>query len=81
VYSVQTGLRVVTQINALRTTLTKRDLLPRVGRWWLTVVYRPDCKMTHVDALSRNPVEQNVAIDDIDLVNINISEDDWLLAA
>jgi hypothetical protein len=37
--------------------------------------------MTHVDVLSRNPVEQNVAIDDIDLVNINISEDDWLLAA
>jgi hypothetical protein len=44
--------------------MTKRDLIPRIGRWWLLtqefdfdVKYRPGKKMTHVDALSRNSVQ------------------------
>lgn len=88
VYLIGKPFRVVTDCNALRTTLTKRDLLPRVGRWWLTVqefdftvVYRPGSKMAHVDALSRNPVEQNLSLDEIDILNINLNEDDWVLTA
>ena len=56
--------KVVTDCNALRTTLVKRDLIPRIGRWWLStleydfeVEFRPGTKMAHADALSRNPVE------------------------
>jgi hypothetical protein len=37
--------------------------------------------MLHVDALSRNPVEEPVGSEDIDVFTMNISEDDWVLAA
>jgi transposase InsO family protein len=87
-YLIGIKFRVVTDCNALRTAFTKKDILPRVGRWWLTlqefdfeVVYRPGAKMLHVDALSRNPVEKPVGLEDIDVFTINVSEDDWVLAA
>ncbi|KAH0811943.1 hypothetical protein GEV33_010848 [Tenebrio molitor] len=54
---------IVTDCNAMRLTWQKRDLTPRVGRWWLAmqdfdfeVEHRPGCQMVHVDSLSRNPV-------------------------
>lgn len=59
------GLRftIITDCNALRLTWTKRDLSPRIGRWWLAlqeydfdVIYRPGTQMKHVDALSRQPL-------------------------
>lgn len=55
---------VVTDCNALRLTWTKRDLTPRIGRWWLElqdfdVVYRPGTRMRHVDALSRKGTADN----------------------
>ncbi|KAL0867941.1 hypothetical protein ABMA27_008614 [Loxostege sticticalis] len=41
------------------------DIIPRVARWWVqlqeydcSIEYRPGSRMTHVDALSRNSVEQ-----------------------
>jgi hypothetical protein len=37
--------------------------------------------MLHVDALSQNPVEEPVGSEDIDVFTMNISEDDWVLAA
>ncbi|KAL0841643.1 hypothetical protein ABMA28_015295 [Loxostege sticticalis] len=61
-YLIGIPFKVYTDCNALRTTLTKRDLIPRIARWWLllqeynfTVEYRPGESMRHVDALSRNP--------------------------
>jgi hypothetical protein len=64
VYLLGVEFTVVTDCNALRTAGTKRDLVPRIGRWWLqlheykfTVDYRPDNRMQHADALSRNPVD------------------------
>lgn len=57
---------IVTDCNAVRLTWSKRDVTPRVGRWWMalqeydfTIEHRPGNKMIHVDALSRNPVEIN----------------------
>lgn len=54
-------IKVVTDCNAIRATLTKRNLISRIGRWWLatqeldfTVEYRPGPRMAHADALSRN---------------------------
>ena len=80
VYLLGLQFKVVTDCNALRTTFTKRDLLPRVGRWWLEVQdftfdveYRPGAKMAHVDALSRNPLFIELEVDRMDL-----TEADWI---
>lgn len=88
VYLIGKQFKVVTDCNALRTTLTKRDLVPRIARWWLAtqefdfiVQYRPGCKMNHVDALSRNPHEKSDSYDDIQIMQVNIDEDDWILSA
>lgn len=64
IYLLGKPFSVVTDCNALSTTWTKRDMIPRIGRWWLEllefdfkVVYRPGKHMQHADALSRNPVD------------------------
>lgn len=80
------GLRftVYTDCNALRTTLTKRDLIPRIARWWLliseydfNIEYRPGCRMSHVDALSRNPTENLKVTSSVNTNKINT--DNWIL--
>lgn len=75
---------VYTDCNALKTTLTKRDLIPRIARWWLQISefdfhiqYRPGCKMSHADALSRNP-QNNMSITDTVKV-LSISTESWIL--
>lgn len=75
---------VVTDCNALRLTWTKRDLSPRIGRWWLAlqeydfdVIYRPGTQMKHVDALSRQPLPFTVnMIKEADWVDCIQSQDD-----
>jgi hypothetical protein len=59
VYLLELSFTVVTDCNSLRTAFSKKDLIPRVGRWWLQVQeftfdikYRPGSRMPHVDALS-----------------------------
>lgn len=61
VYLLGRKFKIVTDCNALRVTLTKRDLVPRIARWWMltlefdfTIKYRPGTKMALVDALSQN---------------------------
>lgn len=76
VYIVGKHVKVVTDCTAVRATLTKRDIMPRIARWWLSIQdydisieYRPGERMKHVDALSRHPV---------DTMNINRLEvSDW----
>jgi hypothetical protein len=90
IYLLGTSFTVVTDCNAVRSTMTKRDLIPRIGRWWLltqefdfNVVHRPGKKMTHVDALSRNSI-QGAGIDVEDepyILHLDLNEDDWILAA
>lgn len=81
VYLVGIEFKVVTDCNALRTTFTKKDLIPRVGRWWLEVQdfnfiieYRPGKQMAHVDALSRNAAVESVS-------TIDLTEADWVTVA
>jgi transposase InsO family protein len=81
VYLLGLQFTVVTDCNALRTTFSKKDLIPRVGRWWLQVQeftfdikYKPGSRMPHVDALSRYPVT-------VDINKIDITEGDWILSA
>ncbi|KAL0901934.1 hypothetical protein ABMA27_007079 [Loxostege sticticalis] len=89
VYLLGNPFTIVTDCNALRATFTKRDLLPRIARWWLqlqeydcNIVYRPNHSMTHVDALSRNPVIPSLPVDiDITLPRVlAITHEDWLLS-
>jgi len=83
VYLLGVKFKVVTDCNTLRTTFTKRDLLPRIGRWWLEVQeytfeieYRAGTRMTHIDALSRNPSPIS-----LEVLQIDVTEGDWILAA
>lgn len=55
---------IVTDCNSLRATFEKKDVLPRVARWWnimqeydFKIMYKSGSTMSHVDALSRNPTE------------------------
>lgn len=61
-YLVGIQFKVVTDCNALKSTERKKDLLPRVARWWMylqdftfTIEYRKGVMMPHADYLSRNP--------------------------
>lgn len=79
--------KIITDCNALRSTFSKRDIIPRVARWWLlmqefqcSVEYHPGARMSHVDALSRNPVnddETNKMSEYYPSVT-RISNKDWL---
>ena len=75
---------MVTDCNTIRTTWTKRDLVPRIERWWLaiqefdyTVEYRPGTRMAQVDSLSRNPIESDEQ--NVGALQININDSDWIL--
>lgn len=66
VYLLGIEFTIVTDCNALRTTLTKRDLVPRIARWWLlvqeysfSVEYKPGVQIAHADALSRNSISES----------------------
>lgn len=66
IYLIGNRFKFITDCNALRTTLTKRHLIPRIARWWLTtqefdftIQYSPRCRISHGDALSRNPAENS----------------------
>lgn len=81
VYLLGIKFVVMTDCNALNTTFTKKDLIPRVARWWLEVQeytfeikYRPGKSMTHVHTLSR--YLNSSSVNAVDLV-----EGDWIVAA
>lgn len=87
VYLVGIDFKVFTDCNSLRATFLKRDLIPRVARWWIsmqefnfTIDYRPGKAMAYVDALSRNPPagdQQNSSVNKVDEVLI-VADDNWL---
>jgi hypothetical protein len=90
IYPLGIHFTVVTDCNAIRTTMTKRDLIPRVGRWWLltqeydfSVEYRAGQKMAHVDALSRNSLQKEINDHENEFYvhHMSINENDWVLAA
>lgn len=61
-YLIGLNFKIVTDCNALKSTERKKDLLPRVARWWVymqdftfTIEYRKGTMMSHADYLSRNP--------------------------
>lgn len=83
VYLLGINFTVITDCSAIKTAFSKKDLLPRIGRWWLQVQeftfdikHRPGTRMPHVDALSRLPI-----VDGIDINQVDITEGDWIKAA
>ncbi|CAB3248119.1 unnamed protein product [Arctia plantaginis] len=87
VYLLGKTFKIVTDCSALRSTFQKRDLIPRIARWWLllqefdcSIEYRAGAKMAHVDALSRNPVavECSQILEQAPMI-MAISDEDWLL--
>ncbi|KAL0828840.1 hypothetical protein ABMA28_003751 [Loxostege sticticalis] len=80
VYLIGVPFKIVTDCNALKATFQKRDMLPRVARWWeqmqefnFVIEYKPGTSMSHVDALSRNPLPNPS-----DLNVLSVSECNWL---
>lgn len=87
VYLLGLHFKIITDCNSLRATLGKRDMIPRVARWWnimqeydFEMEYRPGNNMQHVDALSRNPVCPPAPLVESDVVVCEVREItvDWL---
>jgi transposase InsO family protein len=86
VYLVGIPFQIFTDCNALRYTLTKRDVVPRVARWWIqiqeydcTIEYRPGTRMLHADALSRNAVDEDSSGTHIlDVLTSEKVDQDWI---
>lgn len=82
VYLIGVTFKVITDCNSLRATFSKRDMLPRVARWWtlmqdfdFSIEYKPGASMSHVDALSRNPPIENSSVD---YSVCHVTESDWI---
>lgn len=63
VYLLGIKFKLITDCSAVRATMTKKEINPRVARWWIylqdynfDIEYRPGRRVAHVDYLSRNPV-------------------------
>lgn len=86
-YLLGSVFKIVTDCSAVRYTLSKQDIVPRIGRWVLQtqeftfdIVHRAGSQMQHVDALSRNPVtnQENEKVSQNRVMAI--TEGDWLLS-
>lgn len=71
VYLLGIPFKIVTDCQACCLTMSKRDLCVRVARWAMVpgdfqyiIENRPGKNMTHVDALSRNPLPSSMVADD-----------------
>lgn len=84
VYLLGLKFKIITDCHSLRTTLTKRDLVPRISRWWIQLQefdcefeYRPCKRMAHVDALSRGPVDTHS--EPLHVLDVFcVSSEDWI---
>lgn len=83
VYLIGLPFKIVTDCNSLRATFSKRDMLPRVARWWeqmqdfnFDIQYRAGSSMAHIDALSRNPIPGSSG----DVITVSaVTETSWLV--
>jgi len=78
--------KVITDCNALKTSMEKREL---IARWWLRIqefdidiVHRAGTQMNHVDALSRAPFEDAREMDtaSLKIAKTIFDEEDWLFS-
>lgn len=69
VYLLGIKFTIITDCNSIKSTMSKKDLSPRVARWWVLmqdfnfdITYKKGKFISHVDFLSRNPV--NILVSD-----------------
>lgn len=69
VYLLGIKFKLFTDCNAIKSTMNKKDLSPRVARWWtfmqdfqFEVVYKKGKYIGHVDFLSRNPLYNSTLV-------------------
>ena len=79
IYLLFIKFKVITDCSAIRATAVKKDIQPRVARWWIylqdydfEILYRPGSQGAHVDYLSRNSIE---------CLQIDITSGEWIKAA
>ncbi|KAJ8710458.1 hypothetical protein PYW08_008973 [Mythimna loreyi] len=80
--------KVITDCNALKASKNKKDLLPRIHRWWaflqnyeFEVEYRKGERLQHADFFSRNPsteISVNFMTRDTEWLQIEQRRDDVL---
>lgn len=86
-YLLGSIFKIVTDCNAVKYSLNKKDINSRIGRWVLQTqeftfdtIHRPGTRMQHVDALSRNPISITKSTEEENVKSITITEADWLLS-
>lgn len=69
VYLLGINFKIFTDCNSIKSTVNKKDLSPRVARWWtylqdfnFEIIYKKGKYISHVDYLSRNPPETPTVI-------------------
>lgn len=84
-YLLDSPFKIITDCNAVKYALTKKEIIPRIARWVLLtqefafeIFHREGSRMQHVDALSRNPVSTGEKCESE--VIMSITEGDWLLS-
>lgn len=84
VYLLGINFKIITDCNAIKSTMNKKDLSPRVARWWtymqdfqFEITYKKGQYISHVDFLSRNPVEVPMTVDS-KIVNLIDDPQSWL---
>lgn len=86
VYLLGIKFKIITDCNSLKLSQNKKELIPRVARWWLflqsfdfEIEYRKGKYIQHVDYFSRNPVEK---VDAPEVVRVQtVTTDNWLKRA
>ena len=85
-YLLNKHFLILTDCDSLRLTQEKRNIIPRIARWWLRlsefnfdIEYRKGKQMAHVDALSRVPVEigENAETIADKVLTVGIDHYDW----
>lgn len=63
------NFKIVTEYNSARNAFTKKDNIPRIGRWFLkiqesdfVIKYKGGQNMQHVDVLSQNPFGDQIEL-------------------
>lgn len=91
VYLLGIQFKIITDCNAIKSTANKKDLSPRVARWWtylqdfnFEIVYKKGKYIGHVDFLS-NPVDMPIPVTKVkpqnSLQTVNLISNDhrsWL---
>lgn len=95
VYLLGIKFQIFTDCNSIKSTMNKKDISPRVARWWtymqdynFEIIYKKGKFISHVDFLSRNPIENIISQSsptskDVAELSINLIEDStsWLQTA